>query len=54
MQTADVQTLERKGPAKDVPVVRVEHVSFAYDPGVAVLEDVSLSVRPQEFVVLKG
>lgn len=36
------------------PVVLVEHVNFAYDTGVPVLEDVTLPVRPGEFMALVG
>jgi zinc transport system ATP-binding protein len=35
-------------------VVRVDHVSFAYEDGVPVLDDLSVSVRPGEFVAVVG
>ena len=35
-------------------VVRVDHVSFAYEDGVPVLDDLTLSVRPGEFVAVVG
>lgn len=34
--------------------VELDHVSFAYRPGVHVLEDVTLSVAPGEFVAVAG
>ncbi|HET9496064.1 MAG TPA: metal ABC transporter ATP-binding protein [Chloroflexia bacterium] len=35
-------------------VIRVENVSFAYDDGLTVLDDLTLSVKPGEFVAIVG
>jgi zinc transport system ATP-binding protein len=53
-----VSTLEKTAEAGALAggpdVVRVDHVSFAYDDGVPVLDDLTLSVRPGEFVAVVG
>jgi heme exporter protein A len=36
------------------PVIQVEHVSFAYEDGVPVLDDLSLTVRTGEFMAVVG
>ncbi len=46
-----------KGPVKvpaDVPAIELDHVSFAYKPGVPVLTDVSFSARTGERIALVG
>jgi zinc transport system ATP-binding protein len=39
--------------AAPAPLIEAEHISFSYGEG-AVLDDVSLSVQPGEFVALVG
>jgi zinc transport system ATP-binding protein len=41
-------------PPASPDVVRVRNVSFAYDDGLTVLDDLTMSVRPGEFVAIVG
>ena len=57
-EVREEQTVEHaaamRGSDTRPDVVRVENVSFAYEDGVPVLHNLSLSVRPGEFVALVG
>jgi ATP-binding cassette subfamily B protein len=45
---------EERSPVPGAPAFELEHVDFAYKPGVPVLHDVSLHARPGEKIALVG
>jgi ABC-type bacteriocin/lantibiotic exporter with double-glycine peptidase domain len=54
LQAVPEMRTARQDPGFLKGALAVEHVSFAYQPGVPVLHDVSLEARPGEFIALAG